>query len=126
MILPPGTTMQDQTAAKVTASPNEADFSHQRAMLEALISRYAPHSGRNCGFSFTDRQCRVLKLMLSKGPTAFSGGFTLQQYQEIAQVNLTNALRELSELQSVGIVVSDAASRPGRYFLSALPAFQAS
>jgi Fic family protein len=118
--------MQDHNDAKVTASANEAEFSHQRALFEALLSRYAPHSGRNCGFSVTDHQCRVLKLILDTGPTAFSAGFTLEQYQEVARVNLTNALRELSELQSLGLVVSDLAPHPVRYFLTASPAaFQA-
>ena len=66
----------------------------------------------------TERQRKVINLLLDAGPAGFTGGMSTQKYVSIARTSRATASRELLDLEKKGALVVTGAGRGTRYDLA--------
>jgi Fic family protein len=66
----------------------------------------------------TERQRKVMNLLLDAGPNGFEGGMSTRKYESIAGTSRATASRELIELEAHGLLVQVGAGRSTRYYVS--------
>ncbi len=63
----------------------------------------------------TERQRKVMNLLLDAGPDGFEGGMSTRKYESIAATSWATASRELIELEAKSLLVQAGAGRSTRY-----------
>jgi Fic family protein len=72
--------------------------------------------------SLTERQRKVVNLLLDAGPNGFEGGMSTKKYQSIARTSRATASRELLSLEKAGLLAVTGAGSGTRYHI-ALPSW---
>lgn len=70
------------------------------------------------GEKLNQRQVKVIRKILEKGPEGFEGGITAKKYMAITGSSKATATRDLQELFDLGILLKEGAGRSVRYFLA--------
>lgn len=70
------------------------------------------------GEKLNQRQVKVIRKILEKGPEGFEGGITAKKYMSITGSSKATATRDLQELFDLGILLREGAGRSVRYFLA--------
>jgi Fic family protein len=66
----------------------------------------------------TERQRKVMNLLLDAGPNGFEGGMSTKKYESIAAISRATASRELIELEAKSLLVQAGAGRSTRYYVN--------
>ena len=65
----------------------------------------------------TERQRKVLNLLLNAGPGGFEGGMSTRKYENIVGISRATASRELIELEAMGLLEQVGGGRSTRYYV---------
>lgn len=65
----------------------------------------------------SERQRKVMNLLLDAGPGGFQGGMSTKKYQSVAGTSRATASRELLELGALGLLQQVGAARATRYYM---------
>jgi Fic family protein len=66
----------------------------------------------------TERQRKVLNVLLDAGPNGFEGGMSTKKYESIADTSRATASRELIELEALKLLRHEGAGRSTRYYIN--------
>jgi Fic family protein len=67
--------------------------------------------------ALSERQRKVMKLLLDAGPGGFDGGMSTKKYENVTGTSRATASRELIELDAMGLLQRVGAGRSTRYYI---------
>jgi Fic family protein len=97
---------------EVKVSCEEASSTVDDALAKARF--WMDHNDKD----LSERQRKVMNLLLDAGPNGFEGGMSTRKYESIAGTSRATASRELIELEAHGLLVQVGAGRATRYYVN--------
>jgi Fic family protein len=97
---------------QIQVSCEEASATIDVTLVKARF--WMDHGNEN----LTERQRKVMNLLIDAGPNGFEGGMSTRKYESIAATSRATASRELIELEAKSLLVQAGAGRSTRYYVN--------